>query len=117
MSFVAKELVVLHVHSFGLTLDDGVIRNTNYSGVITLYGSFCLSPIHLNKGTTKLDHGFGTYEEARNLVFSSRGHDKLDNLGNSKDRAVYGRDRSVLREHDVGISADAGFADIEIGSI
>ena len=117
LSFTAAEPVVLYVHDFSLTLDDGVIRNTNCSGVITLDGIFGLRPTHINKGLTKLEHGFGAYEEARNIGFGSRGHDKLDYLGNSEERDISGRDRSVFREHDVGTSTAAGFAEIKVGSI
>ena len=102
---------------FGVTLDDAVIINTNCRVFITLDGGFGLSPPHLDKGLTKLDHGFGADEEARNFGFGSRGHDKLDYLVNSEDRAISGRDKIVFREHDVGTSAAAVFDDIKVGSI
>ena len=95
--FAAAEPLVLYFRGFGLTLNDGIIRNINFSGVIALDGRFWLRPTNLDKGLTKLDHGFGTDEEAGNLGFGSRGHDKLEYLGNSKERAVSGRDRSVFR--------------------
>ena len=118
LRFAVAEPVVLYVHDFSLTLDDGVIRNTNCSGVITLDGIFGLRPTHINKGLTKLEHGFGAYEEARNIGFGSRGHDKLDYLGNSEERDISGRDRSVFRDNAVGTSTASGFADIgEVGSI
>ena len=117
LSFTSAEPVVLHVHGFGFALDDGVISNTNCSGVIILYGRFGLIPTHLDKGPTKLDYGFGADKEVSNFGFDSRGHEKLDYLGDSERRYISGRDRSVFVEHDVGTSADSGFADIEIGSI
>ena len=117
LSFAAVEPVVLRVHGFGITLDDGFIRNTNHSGVIALDGRSGLRPTHLNKVLTNLDHGFGTDEEARNFGFGSRGHDKLDYLVDSEDRAISGREKIVFREHDVGTSAAAVFDDIKVGSI
>ena len=117
LSFATVEPVVLRVHGFGITLDDGFIRNTNHSGVIALDGRSGLRPTHINKVLTNLDHGFGTDEEARNFGFGSRGHEKLDNLGNNKDIAVSVRDRSVFRKHDVGTSMAVGFANIKIGAI
>ena len=117
LSFAAGEPVVLHVHGFGLTLDDGVISNTNYSGVITLDGRFGMGPTHIDKVLTKLDHGFGAYEESRNFGFGSRGHEKLDYFGDSEDRAIYGRDRIVFRENDVGTGTAAVFDYIKVGSI
>ena len=86
----------MHVHRFGFELDDGVSSNPNCGGVITLYGRFGPSPTHLDKGSTKLDHGFGTDEEASNLGFGSRGHNKLDHLGDSENMAIYGRYRGVF---------------------
>ena len=109
--------MVFHVHGFGLTLDYGVISNTNFSVVITMDGIFGLRPTLLGKGLTNLYHGFSTDEEASNFSFGSRGHENHDTFGDGKDRAVYGRDRVVLREHDVGTSVDAGMSDIKIGSI
>ena len=102
LSFAAAEPVVLHVHGFVLTLDDGVIRRTNCSGVITLDRRFSLRPTHIDKGLMKLDHGFGADEEAISFGFVSRRHNKLDYLGNSEDRAIYDRYRSVFIDHDVG---------------
>ena len=40
--FAAAEPIILNVHCFGLTLDYGVVRNTNRRGVITLDGIFGL---------------------------------------------------------------------------
>ena len=65
-------------------------------GVITLDGRFTLRSNHLNKGLTKLDHGFGADEKARNFGFGSRGHNKLDYLGDSENRAISGKSRGVL---------------------
>ena len=96
LSFTAVEPVVLHVRGFGFALDDGVIRKPNYGGAITLDGIFGLRPTHIVKGLTKLDHGFGTNEKARNFGFGSRGHNKLDYLGNSENRAISGRDRGFF---------------------
>ena len=45
---------------------------------------------------TKLDHGFGADEEARNLGFGSREHNKLDYLGDSENGAISGRYRGVF---------------------
>ena len=117
LSFAVGQPMVLHVHGFGLTLDDGVISKTNYSGVITLGGIFGMRPTHLDKGLTKLDHGFGAYEDARNFSFGSRGHDKLDYLGDIEDMANSGKDRSVFGEHDMGTRMAAGFSDIKVVSI
>ena len=64
-----------------------------------------------------MDHGFGADEKARNFGFVSRGHNKLDYLGGSENRAISGRDRGFLWEHDLGDSAAEGFYDIEVGSI
>ena len=96
LSFTAEEPVVLHVHSFGFVLDDGVIINPNCGGVITLDGIFGMRPTHLYTGLTNLDHGFGADEEARNFGFGRRGHKKLDYLGNSENIDIYGRDRGVF---------------------
>ena len=115
--FVAAEPVVLHLHGFGLTLDDVIIRNINCSGVITLDGRFGMRPTHLDKGLKNLDHGSGADEEAVYFGFGSRGHDKLDYLGDSEDRAISGMDRSVFGVHGVGTSTAAGFSYIKVGSI
>ena len=117
LRFVASEPVVLHVHGFVLIMDDVVISNTNYIGVITLDSRFGMRENHLDKVLTKLDHGFGADKEARNFGFGSRRHDKLDYLGNSEDRDISDRDRSFFREYYVGTRAAVGFADIKIGSI
>ena len=117
LSFAAAEPVVLHVYSFGVTLDDGVIRNTNCSGVIKLDRRFGMRKTHLDKGLMKLEHGFDVDEETSNFGFGSRGHDKLNYLGNSEDRSIYGRDSSVFGDHDVGISTTVGFSEIKVGSI
>ena len=89
--------MVLHVYGFGFAFDDDVNRNTNCSTVITLYGRFGLRPTHLNKDLTNLDHGFGADEEAINFGFGRRGNDKLDYLGDSENREISGRNRSVFR--------------------
>ena len=114
---MAADPVVLHVHGFSLTLDDVVISNTNYIGVITLDGRFGMGPAHIDKVLTNLDHGFGADEESRNFGFGSKGHEKLDYFGNSEDRAVYGRDMIVFGEHDMGTITAAVFDDIKVGSI
>ena len=115
--FAAAELVVLHVHGFGLTFYDGFISNTKCRGVITLNGIFGMRPTYLQKGLKNLDHGFGAYEESRNFGFGSRRHDKLDYLGDSEDKAIYGRERSVFRDNYEVTSSAAGFADIKVDSI
>ena len=80
-------------------------------------GIFGLRPTHLDMILTKMDHVFGADEESRNLGFGSRGHDKLDYLGDSEHRDISGRDRSVFGDNDVGTIAASGFSDIEVGSI
>ena len=45
--------------------------------------------------------------------FSRRGHNKLDNLGNSEDWAVAGGDGSVFRKHDVRTRVATGLSEIE----
>ena len=117
MSFTAAKTVVLHVDGFGFAMDDGVIRNPKCGGVFTLDDRFGVSPTYLDKGQTKLDHGFGADEEARNFGFGRRGHNKLDYLGDSENMVIYGRDRDVFYELYVGTSGAAGFSDIEVGSI
>ena len=117
LSFGAVDPVVLHVHGFGFVLDDGVIVNTNCSGVITLYGRFGMRPTHLDKGLKKLYHGFGADEEARDFGFGRIVHDKLDYLVDSEYRAIYGRDRSVFGDNDMGTSMAAVFSDIKVGII
>ena len=118
LSFTAAEPVVLHVHGFGFALDYVVISNTNCSGVIKLDGRFGLRPTYINKGMTKLDHGFCSDEDTSNFCFSNRGHEKLDYLGDSEHRSTSGRDRSVFRDNAVGTRTASGFADIgEVGSI
>ena len=71
LRLMAAEPVVLHVDGFGFVLYDGVIRKSNCGGVITLYGRFGMRPTHLDKGMTKLDHGFGADEDASNLGFGA----------------------------------------------
>ena len=95
-SFAAAEPVVLHVHGFGFALDDSVLSNLNCGGVITLDGRFGLRTTHLDKGLTKLDHGFGADEEAVNFGFSIRKNNKFDYLGDSENMAISVRDRGVL---------------------
>ena len=115
LSFTAAEPVVLHVNGFGFALDDGVISNPNCGGVITLGGRFGMNPTNLDNGLTNLEHGFGADEEASNFGFGSRGHNKLNYLGDSENKAVYVRYRGFFLEHDVGTSAATVFADIEVG--
>ena len=117
LRFMVAEPVILHVHGFGFALDDVVSSNNNYSGVIIMDSTFGLRPTHIDKVLTKLDHGFGAYEEASNFGFGSRGHDKIDYLGDSDHRAISSRDRSVFGEYNVGTSATSGFDDIEVDSI
>ena len=46
LSFMSAEPVVLHVHGFCLALNDGVVRYTHGSGVISLDGALgCGQPI------------------------------------------------------------------------
>ena len=61
-----------------------------------LYDRFGMWPTHIDKVLTKLDHGFGTDEEARNFVFGSRGHNKLDYLVEGENRAISGRERCAF---------------------
>ena len=117
LSFTVAEPVILHLHGFGFALDDGVSSNNNCSGVIIMDSIFWLRPTHIDKVLTKLDHGFGAYEEASNFGFGSRGHDKIDYLGDSDHRAISSRDRSVFGEYYVGTNTASGFDDIEVGSI
>ena len=62
LRFAAAEPLVLHVCSFCLALNDGVVRYTHGSGVIALDGGFMLMPTHFDKGIPKWNHGFGTDE-------------------------------------------------------
>ena len=115
------------MHSFEVHSNESACRkkvrlgleqvNNNCSGVIILDSIFGLRPTHIDKVLTKLDHGFGAYEEAINFGFGSRGHDKIDYLGDSDHRAISSRDRSVFGEYNVGTSATSGFDDIEVDSI
>ena len=86
----------MHVHGFGVALDDGVISNPNCSGVITLDGRFGMRLTHLNKGLTNLEHGFGTDEEDSNFGFGIRGDKKLEYLGDSENRVISDRYRGVF---------------------
>ena len=96
LSFTAAESVVLHVHCFGFELYDCVIGNPNCSVVITLDGIFMMRPTHFDKVLTKLDHGIGADEEARNFGFGIRRHKKLYYLGDSENREISSRDRGVF---------------------
>ena len=62
LSFAAAEPVVLYVNGFCLVLNDGVVRYTHGSRVITLDGGFRLRPTHFNEGIQKCNHGLGTDE-------------------------------------------------------
>ena len=48
LSFAAAEPVVLHVHGFGLVLNDGVVSYTHGSRFIALGGGFRLRPNHFD---------------------------------------------------------------------
>ena len=61
LSSAAAEAVVLHVHGFGLVLNDGVVSYTHDSRFIALGGGFRLRLTHFDEGVPKRDHGFGTY--------------------------------------------------------
>ena len=74
---MAAEPVVLDFDGFGFVLDDGVISTSICGGVITLDGGFGLRPTHIDKGMTKMDHGFGVDEEASNFGF---GEEDVTNL-------------------------------------
>ena len=61
LSFAAAEAVVLHVHGFGIVLNDGGVSYTHVSRFIALGGRFRLRPTYFDEGIPKRDHGFGTY--------------------------------------------------------
>ena len=96
LSFTAAEPVLMHVYGFGFALYDGVVSNPKCSGVIKPDRRFGMMPTHLDKVLMKMDHGFGADEEAIKFGFDSRGHNKLDYLGNSENRAISGRYMGVF---------------------
>ena len=62
LSFATAKPVVLHVHGFGLELNDGVVSYTHGSRLIALDGVFRMQPTHFDEGIPKRDHGLGTDE-------------------------------------------------------
>ena len=89
--------MVFHVHGFCLAFNYCVVRYTHGSGVIALDGGFRLRPTHFDKGIPKWNNGLGTDEQAGYFGFGGRGRNKLNDLGDSKDWAVAGGDRSVFK--------------------
>ena len=76
----------------------------------------CDQPI-FDEGVPNWNHGFGTDEQAGYFGFGSRGHDKLDDLGNIQYWAVAGGDGSIFIKNDVRARVASRLADIEVCSI
>ena len=76
-----------------------------------------MRPTHFNEGLAQRNHFFGGNEKSGKFRFSGRRHDKLDDGRTAKDWAIMAGNRVIFKEHDMGASADVGFADVEVGSI
>ena len=76
-----------------------------------------LGPTHFDEGLSKGDHFFANEKETAKFCLGGGGHDVTNDIGNGEDRTVMSGDRVVFGEHDVGASAAAGFADVEIRGV
>ena len=76
------------VHGFGLFLDDGVVDDTDHSGVVSLDWRRRLGPAHFDECLAKGYHFFGGDKEGTNFGFCSRRHDKFDDLGDGENGTI-----------------------------
>ncbi len=64
LRFLAVEPPKAHVPGFHFFSNDGLVGNTQGSGVVSLDWRLWLWPAHFNEELSKGDHFFGTDEEA-----------------------------------------------------
>ena len=72
---------------------------------------------HFDEGLSKRDHFFANKKETAKFCLGGRGHDVVNDVGNGEDRTVMWGDRYIFGEHDVGASAAACFANVEVSGV
>ena len=80
-------------------------------------GRCWLGPTHFDEGLSEWDHFFANKKETAKFCFGGRGHDVANDVGNGEDRAVMRGEGDIFGEHDVGASAAACFADVEVRGV
>ena len=70
--------------------------------------------MHFGEGLTERDHFFGYKEETAEFCLGGGRHHVFNDVGYGENRVVAGRHGDVFREHDVGASAAARFANVEV---
>ena len=76
-----------------------------------------LGPTHFDEGLSERDHFFANKKETAQFCLGGRGHDVANDVGNGEDRTVVWGDRYIFGEHDVGASAAACFANVEVSGV
>ncbi len=95
-----------HIHHLAPTWNNSVVNNPCSCGVVSLDRALGLGPSHINEGLVVWDHFACSDEEGSKFRFSSRCHNKFDDLGNGdgEDRVVEAWGGNILREKDMSSS-------------
>ena len=94
--FTTTKPVEASVHRLHFLLDDGVVDDSGSGGVVSLDRGRRLGPSHFDQCLTDRDHFLGGDLETTKFGFSGGGHDKLDHLGDGKNRFIVVREWIVF---------------------
>ncbi len=103
----AMEPLEAHIHHLAPAWNNSIINNSGRCGVVRLDRTFGLGPAHVDEGLVVGNHLACSDEKGSKLGFSSRCHNKLDDLGDGEHRTVEARERIILREKYMSSSAAA----------
>jgi hypothetical protein len=92
----APEPPEAHIHHLAPARNNSIINNSGSCGVVRLDRTFGLGPAHVDEGLVVGNHLACSDEQGSQLRFSTRCHNKLDDLGDGEHRAVEAWERFIL---------------------
>ena len=85
---MAAEPVEVHPDHLDAVLDDGVLKEPRYCGVVCLDGRFGLFPSNFFECIAEWDHLTCCEIQGHEFCFGGGGHDELDGLGDCKNGSI-----------------------------
>ncbi len=114
---MATEPPEAHIHHLAPAWDNSIVNDSQGCWVVCLDRAFGLGPPHVDEGLAVGNHLACSDKEGSKFRFSSRCHNKLDDLGDGEHSTIEPRERVILWEKDMCFSAAAWLGLIEEANI